>query len=91
MSAKVKHTPLRRCVACRNGKPKGEMHRVVRYKGAFILDGSGKAEGRGAYICKDAACLKSAVKAHRLDKAFKTKVPAEIYGVLEELSVNLEV
>lgn len=51
---KTKKIPLRQCIACRELKPKKEMLRIVKNKeGAIFLDFSGKAQGRGAYICDD--------------------------------------
>ncbi|HCB91859.1 MAG TPA: DUF448 domain-containing protein, partial [Ruminococcaceae bacterium] len=39
---------------------------------------------RGAYLCRDAACLKAARKARRLERAFSCKIPDEVYDRLEE-------
>ena len=49
--------PTRSCVACRTARPKRELVRVVRTPGgAMVLDETGRAAGRGAYLCRDAAC-----------------------------------
>ena len=54
---KQKKIPLRMCVACREGKPKKEMLRIVKNAaGEISLDFSGKVAGRGAYICNSAEC-----------------------------------
>ena len=46
------------CVACRQGRPKRELIRVVKNKeGVVAVDTTGKAQGRGAYLCPDIACL----------------------------------
>lgn len=75
-----KKIPLRMCLVCRKMLPKQELIRVVRQKdGTFLVDTTGKAPGRGAYVCKDSACV-SKLKAKRfLNKSFKTAVPEEIY------------
>lgn len=91
MSEKVKHVPTRKCIHCKASKPKEQLWRIVKYNDEIFVDKTYKAEGRGAYICRDAECLKAAIKARRLEKAFRTKVPAEIYDALEKLSVNMEV
>ena len=74
---------LRMCVGCRTMKEKKELVRIVK-KDAFTLDTTGKMHGRGAYICKDIECLKTAQKKRGLDKSFKEKVPAEVYDELLE-------
>ena len=43
-----------------------------------MLDRSGKANGRGAYVCRSAECYKKAVKARRFEKAFSVQIPDEI-------------
>ena len=54
-------------------KPKRELLRVVRSpEGAVSLDLRGKASGRGAYVCPNTECLKRAIKAKALSRAFET-------------------
>ena len=78
-----KKIPMRQCVGCREMKPKKELIRVVRSpEGAISLDFRGKAPGRGAYLCPDPACMKRAVKAKALNRAFETEIPQEIYDDL---------
>ena len=51
------HIPMRTCAACRAVRPKRSMTRVVRIgDGSVALDPTGKAAGRGTYICEDTAC-----------------------------------
>lgn len=71
---------IRRCVSCRKNFQKSELLRVVKTPDEnFEIDLSGKAQGRGAYICKSSACAENAKKRRQFDKSFKTKVPDEIY------------
>ena len=80
-----KKIPMRQCLGCREMKPKRELIRVVRSSdGNISLDFKGKASGRGAYICPDAQCLKRAIKAKALERAFSSRIPDEIYRTLEE-------
>ena len=80
-----KKIPMRQCLGCREMKPKRELIRVVRSSaGEISLDFRGKAPGRGAYVCPNSACLKKAVKARALERAFSAQIPAEIYARLEE-------
>ena len=90
-----KKTPLRMCAGCGEMKPKKELVRVVKAPqkedgtGAPLppeisLDPTGKKPGRGAYLCRDAQCLKQAQKSRRLERAFSCKIPPEVYAKLEE-------
>ena len=70
-----KKIPMRMCVACRQMRPKKELARVVRTpEGAVMLDATGRANGRGAYLCRDVACLEKAVKSRALDRALEAKI-----------------
>ena len=78
-----KKIPMRQCLGCREMKPKKELIRVVRSpEGEISLDFRGKANGRGAYVCPDAACLKKAIKSKAIERAFETAIPEEIYAQL---------
>ena len=78
-----KKTPLRKCIGCNEMKDKKALVRIVRNnEGEINVDLTGKMPGRGAYICKDHKCFDAAVKAKRLEKSFKTKIPDEIYIAL---------
>ena len=79
-----KKIPMRQCLGCREMKPKKELIRVVRSpEGEISLDFRGKASGRGAYVCPDPRCLKKAIKARALERAFSAQIPPEIYERLE--------
>ena len=84
----MKKIPIRQCVGCRQGFPKPELIRVVRTpEGEILLDATGKQAGRGAYLCKNAACLAKARKARSLEKVLGVSIPGEVYDRLEgELS-----
>lgn len=80
-----KKIPMRQCLGCREMKPKRELIRVVRSpEGEISLDFKGKAPGRGAYICPAPACLKQAIKAKALERAFSTQIPEAVYEKLNE-------
>lgn len=81
----VKKVPLRRCAGCNEQKSKKEFVRVVRTpEGNIILDETGKANGRGVYLCPNKACLQKARKAKRLERNLDVQIPDEIYARLEE-------
>ncbi len=78
-----KKIPMRQCLGCREMKPKRELIRVVRSpEGEISIDFKGKAPGRGAYVCHDLQCLKRAVKARAISRAFEIEIPQEIYDRL---------
>ena len=55
------HQPLRSCAVCREVHPKREMTRIVRRAdGSVAFDASGKAAGRGTYLCDDPVCREPA-------------------------------
>ncbi len=75
--------PERKCVACQGRFPKGELIRIVKANdGTLTLDKSGKADGRGAYLCKSARCLELAIKRGRLAASLKCRIPDGILEIL---------
>lgn len=79
-----KKIPMRQCTGCRTMKEKRELIRVVKSPDEQIsLDFKGKKPGRGAYLCKNAECLKKARKARALERALETSIPDEVYTELE--------
>ncbi len=87
---KIKKKPERRCAGCSEHRPKSDLIRVVRSPdGDVSLDATGKASGRGVYICRDAACLKKARKAKRFESSLGVSIPDTVYDRLErELCSN---
>ena len=85
----AKKIPLRQCVGCGEMKGKKEMIRVIKTpEGEICLDATGKKNGRGAYVCKSAECLKKARKNKGLERSFKMQIPKEVYETLEEEMKN---
>ena len=91
-----KKIPMRQCIGCGEMFPKKELVRVVKTKTGeengqesytVSLDKTGKAAGRGAYICKKAGCLEIAVKAKRLQRAFECQIPEEVF---EKMKAEIE-
>ena len=82
---KVRKIPQRQCVGCREMKNKKDLIRVVKSpEGEISLDFGGKKPGRGAYVCRDVACLKKARKSRALERAFEVVIPPEVYDALEQ-------
>lgn len=81
----TKKIPLRQCIGCGEMKSKKEMIRVLKTaEGQFLLDATGRKNGRGAYLCPSVDCFKKAVKNKGLDRSFHMAVPKEVYEVLEK-------
>ena len=84
-----KKIPQRQCMGCRERMDKKALIRVVRgTDGCVSLDFSGKAAGRGSYICPKAECLKKAQKTRALDRSLEVEIPQEVY---ERLAREIEV
>ena len=76
--------PMRQCLGCNEHKPKIELVRILRTpEGEITLDLTGKKSGRGAYICKNPACLKKLRKNHRADTNLGVAIPEEVWDALE--------
>ena len=72
-------------------KSKKEMIRVIRTsEGEFLLDATGRKNGRGAYLCPNVDCLAKAVKNKGLERSFKQAIPKEVYEALEKEMEVLE-
>ena len=74
--------PMRRCIACRESKPQDELIR-------FVLDGqhpaadiSGKADGRGFYLCRNAECLQIAIKKKAFNRVCKRNLDENEISIL---------
>lgn len=82
--------PTRTCVACRTERQKRDLVRVVRAPdGTVALDRTGKASGRGAYLCADGSCWSSALKKKTIERALSTQLPAELKAEIERGSAEL--
>lgn len=80
----ARRPPTRSCVACRTARTKREFLRVVRTPaGEVRLDDTGRANGRGAYVCRDDVCITTAIEKGALARALETRLPAELKTELE--------
>ncbi|MBQ8110902.1 MAG: YlxR family protein [Clostridia bacterium] len=84
MPAKPRKIPMRMCVGCREMKPKAQLLRVVKpSEGDAHIDRTGKAPGRGAYVCDRAECLKKARKTRALERALDAAIADDVFEALE--------
>ncbi len=85
---KPKKVPIRRCTGCGEHFPKNSLIRVLRTpEGEIVLDLTGKLSGRGAYLCRSAACMKKARKSGRIATSLECAIPDEI---LERMEAEIE-
>ena len=85
MPVKPRKIPMRMCVGCREMKPKAQLLRVVKpQEGEARIDRTGKAQGRGAYICGRLECLRRSRKSRALERALETGIDDEVFAQLEQ-------
>jgi len=88
MGQKVKKIPMRRCVGCMEKYEKSELVRVLRTPdGDVKIDATGRANGRGAYLCRRRACLEKALKNRGLERSLDMKIPE---AVMDELKKEMD-
>ena len=87
----MKHIPTRTCIVCRTPKDKPELLRIVRSpEGKIFADTTGKAAGRGCYVCAAEACFNKMVDKKFLARAFKQDVPREVYEAIKEKGFGIK-
>lgn len=70
---------MRKCVGCMQSKEKQELIRIAAYEGQLSVDPSGRAKGRGVYICKNSPeCREKADKRRALERAFSMAIAPEV-------------
>ena len=85
---KPKKIPMRMCVGCREMKEKRTLIRIVRTpEGNVELDPSGKKSGRGAYVCRQAECLRRSIRQKQLERQLEITMTPEI---TEALTAEME-
>ncbi len=83
----MKKTPMRRCVGCMTSKPKNELTRIACYEGEVHVDPTGKAKGRGVYVCPNEACIAKAYKTKALMRSLGMQIEKETLDrIFEELN-----
>ena len=87
---KTRKIPMRMCVGCREMREKRSLLRIVKSaEGEISFDPVGKKPGRGAYICRDRACLERAVKQKQLERALEQRIDEAVYvRLMEEIDAQ---
>ncbi len=81
----MKKMPIRKCIACGEQKLKKELIRVVKNNDNHVfVDFTGKANGRGAYICRSKACFDLAIKKNAFNRALESKIDDSVFAALKE-------
>ena len=78
--------PMRRCIGCMESKEKEDLVRVTWYEGELAVDTTGKAKGRGVYICRHKDCIAKAAKKGAFARSLRVDTGREqIVKVVAEL------
>ncbi len=89
---KPRRVPIRSCVVCRQTSDKKSLLRVVRAPekdgGTVAADPTGRANGRGAYICASLECIEKAAKQKRFERSLSAPVPASLPEELKALALK---
>lgn len=72
MNLRQKHVPIRMCAVCRDKSGKRTMSRLVHTETGLVIDLTGKANGRGAYLCDNSQCWQRAAQSDMLNHALRT-------------------
>lgn len=81
----AKRSPERMCVVCRQMRKKSALLRVVKTaQGDILYDPTGKAPGRGAYICAERECFSRLPKTKGFERAFKCSIPDSVFDAVSE-------
>ena len=82
----MKSIPQRTCIGCNIKKDKKDFIRIVKdNQNNISIDRTGKANGRGAYICDNIECLEKAIKNKKIEKSFKMEIDDCVYDNLRNI------
>lgn len=88
---KKRKIPIRKCIACGEGKAKKDLIRIVKTSEDEIkVDLTGKLNGRGAYICSTSECLEEAIKTKKISRSLKVEVTDPVYDELRKALESLK-
>lgn len=81
---------MRRCIGCMESKPKDSLIRVAWYEGRLSVDPTGKAKGRGVYLCRNSKCMEMARKKKAIQRSLQISIGEEEQRIFEELKAYEE-
>lgn len=80
-----KKIPMRRCVGCGESKPKQELIRITAQEEGVLPDPTGRANGRGIYLCRgNAECFAAAKKKKAIPRGLGKELSDVDMDVLEK-------
>jgi predicted RNA-binding protein YlxR (DUF448 family) len=86
-----KHQPQRTCIACRDKTAKRTLIRIVRTPAGNVeIDPTGRANGRGAYLCDDPLCWNRALRSNMLAAALRADLDDATLTRLKEFAATLD-
>lgn len=89
--SRPKHRPQRSCVACRQTQTKRDLVRLARASGREVrVDESGRAPGRGAYLCRDRVCWERALAGDAIGRALRVRLQPDDRVALEAYAAQIE-
>ena len=81
--------PERTCIGCKAKRRQGELFRLVcAASGEVVFDHTGRAPGRGAYVCCDTRCFRKALQSSRLSSVFHRPVIVPTFETACEATVS---
>jgi predicted RNA-binding protein YlxR (DUF448 family) len=87
--AKTRHIPERTCVACGRKIAKAELVRIVRTPdGPMVVDETGRQNGRGAYMCRQAQCWEKALTRRVLERGLRGPVASKDLSALQQYFIE---
>ena len=98
MPVRTRRQPERTCISCRETQSKRTLVRLVRTpledgvegSARIALDETGRANGRGAYLCTRPECWQRALKSGALSRALRATLSAEDRQLLEAFAERLQ-
>ena len=91
-SRTIRRQPQRTCIVCRTTSDKRALVRIVRLaQGGVQVDARGKVPGRGAYLCHQASCWRSAMDSGALGRALNILLSETEKQALEDYSGKIAV
>jgi len=89
--SQIKKIPMRKCTGCQEMKAKKDLIRILKTtEQDFVIDTTGKQNGRGAYLCQANVCFEKAIKSKGLERSFKMSIPQAIYENLQREIKQIE-
>lgn len=87
----MKKIPMRTCVMCKNKTDKRQLLRIVRTpEGMIEFDPTGKKNGRGAYLCKQEACINNIRNVKKIAATLEISPnPEQLEQVVTEIKTYL--